>query len=319
MSARAALRVIRRDGQDVVFRGRTYKRKKVRLPKKPAAMANALAGGGGLMRINMLLAKPAAYRIGTVQELLKKILRDTPRLEGTFLARLANPEWESLLMKARHVLDRIGARSSEYVAAVKGLLLEIAVVKSDEFAKLQARMAAKLKALPRNSEWGDTLHVVTGARTLDGREIGDVLLVAYSRDRKKVWVMAIVESKSESNALALIDHASQGSGQVVQLIGQHGTGVQRIGQSGLRIAGDKFDAAAIHVGKPKMNYPLTHEAQTTEFVGFVPPDTQAYALGRLTEQGPRQGVQVHTHSIHGKDATKAAQRVADEVAAAAGQ
>lgn len=316
LAAKRALRVTQKEGVATVLLGwlrRRTKKRKLKLPPKPVALANALKGGKGLMHVNLLNLYQPAQAITDIPKLLRRIALKRPHLEA-FFAKLSNPEWQQLLMKARHVFDRAVATSSDYVSAIKGLLLEISIIKSARFDLLKGRLAAKLSKAAKKGDWVDELHVVTGARTLDGREIGDILVVAYSKDKKRVWVMAIVESKSESNAIALIDHATRGrSDDVLEVIGQHGTGVKRLQESGVRIDKLEFGKGSIQVEPPKKGLDLQHEENLTEFIGVVPPDTAPGVLNKLRSGGPRQGVQIEEHTLLGKDATAVSEEIGKEL------
>ncbi|UUL83805.1 hypothetical protein [Sphingomonas qomolangmaensis] len=95
---------------------------------------------------------------------------------------------------------------------VRGLTVERLIAEMKEMARLTRELETQLAA--RGKGWGK-LQLLSGLKTGDGRQIADWTLCAVHEDGR-IWVMAIIESKSISNMEHLIEQKGRGTGQFLK-------------------------------------------------------------------------------------------------------
>jgi hypothetical protein len=78
----------------------------------------------------------------------------------------------------------------------------------DQFAKLYDEM---VKLASHTKGWGQP-EVVSGVRTPNCKELADWMIVSQHPDGR-IWIMAIIESKSISNTKDLMEHQGANFGQ----------------------------------------------------------------------------------------------------------
>jgi hypothetical protein len=293
------------------------------LPRPPKKV-----GPGRLPTAKARAGMPGATRrrLGASPEVIQKRLRAgkafrrQPRFENQ-ISELSRADWAELLRKLalpfRYYLPG-------KILAVKGLLYELRVRHLLDFRGLLARCTSKVAASPK---WrGSELFIVRGARGPDGREVGDYLIVAFDRRRnpKDIWVLAIIESKSQRNAASIVKHTVKpvhAKTHAERLSkGQPRQSLERINAQGIDLrhpdvtitavdprasvvgANKAFKPGSITAAnKTGTSYPPT--AQTTELIGVIPKDVPSDVRGRVLRDSPRQGIQVWFHETPGIDKT----------------
>jgi hypothetical protein len=227
------------------------------------------------------------------------------------VSKLTDKHWTEVVLKLRH---RFNDLLTVRVVAVKGLLFELWVRQLPKFEELLVRCSKKLRTV---AGWHQEVFVVRAARTLDdGQEVADYLVVAFDRvdNPREVWVLAVIESKSEHNAISIARHESKSAlaalGKDAELLGQPRQSLRRIRQTGVDLTNAVVDGRSrvenLGQFKPEQ-IRISNEAgrefgqQTTELIGVVPPDTPQAALRRITRDAPKQGIQVWLHETTGME------------------
>ncbi|MGD9694055.1 MAG: hypothetical protein AB7V42_00155 [Thermoleophilia bacterium] len=293
-----------------------------RLPKKPPHLDTSIARAMRASR-GRLLAKPAMLHVAVDSaELAELLLRGPAVRRNRSLAQivrdLRRSDWAELLLKLK---TRLGISPAKRVSAVKGLMLELDVRRLPEFQELIARSEARIAG--SQGRWHKKAFVVRNARTAgDSREIADYLIVTFDDidDPRRMWVLAVVESKSEHNAIALI-HQGEFRGipgrldpHLGEALGQPQWVVERAKTFGLdlseaTIEGWKGRRRPGTFGPESRELVILHEsdrplgAQTTELVGVVPPDTEARTLKEIMRVTAKRKVRIWFHRMRGADAT----------------
>jgi hypothetical protein len=155
-----------------------------------------------------------------------------------FVAKLDQREWTE-------TLARLINRGDEDMTAIRGVIVERYIVNMKEMQALFDDMAK----LAKSEGWGKP-SLVSGARTLDGKELADWMIVSQHKDGR-IWIMAIVESKSVSNTKDLILHGEKP-------VGQHLWDIWRAKKSGFKfekvhaggITTNSFAAESVRAGVP---------------------------------------------------------------------
>lgn len=96
-------------------------------------------------------------------------------------------------------------------AALRGIIVERFVPGMKEMKVLLRDMEAYTKRIGKG--WS-VPKLYSGARTPNGREIADWMVISRHSDGK-VWVMSVIESKSISNTADLISHKGEEGGQLL--------------------------------------------------------------------------------------------------------
>jgi hypothetical protein len=266
------------------------------------------------MRIN-LHPDSATSRIGRdTGTVAKRVLagesvKHQPKFR-LLIGKLTDKHWTEVLLKLRHRFnDLLAVR----VVAVKGLLFELWLRQMPKFDELLARCGRKLL---RVGGWHEEAFVVRAARTLDDRrEVADYLIVAFDRldDPQRMWVLAIVESKSEHNAISIVRHESAAAvnalGKDAELLGQPRQSLHRIKHTGVDLTNAviegksqvknlrPFKGEQIRIGTEG----VALEYQTTELVGVVPTDAPASVLRRIERDSRKQRTEVWFHETTGME------------------
>lgn len=216
----------------------------------------------------------AAKALLVAGELVKEARRLYPRfaVRYDFVARLTEQEWAETVATVMAKGERVNLRG------LRGVVVERLVPKMKEMEKLYADMVKLAKA----RKWRPPA-LVTGVRTLDGKELADLMIIAEHEDGR-VWLMAIVESKSISNTADLIAHGEQP-------VGQHLWDLFRARSEGVRI--EKFE----HGGLTQTSYPPDKivaavappkpagNELATRLIGIAPREFTSGELNRLAVQG----------------------------------
>jgi len=196
----------------------------------------------------------------------------------------------SMAEMIRKVMDRKG-RSLE---SLRGLLVEALgrnipetgeLLDAMEFVRKRANKALKKKWSPA--------RLVSGVRDGTERELGDLLVVSENADGR-VWIMAIIESKSFSNVTDLSTHGDR-------KVGQHLWDWRRAKTRGVSFEGRHYKAQDVviepvpaaawgggaYVPKKKSAADRVREMSGyyTEFIGFAPQEMSVEKLGNLADQG----------------------------------
>lgn len=187
-----------------------------------------------------------------------------------FLTRVDPAAWRTTVLI-------LLARKRQEFKALRGLIVEAFV---PDMAEMKALLADCRKLVGTRKGWGPPRQV-TGARTLDGREIGDLLVISEHPDGR-VWIMAIVESKSLSNTKDLITLPGEP--------GQHLWDYVRFKTNGFKLPGppgkasewlpEKIEIEPIPRGtKPRPG------AFETKLIAVTPEDFTPYQVNRLIAAG----------------------------------
>lgn len=180
-----------------------------------------LAEAGDRAALQHLQDLMKAIAAGSLEESLKAY----DRLAVRFPSILSGVERTTFADLVTEVL-KSGDRSFE---SLRGLLVEklfrdlpeaVELVKSMDKIRLVANRGLK--------GWGPA-RIVIGVRDRLGRELGDLMVVSEHTDGR-VWVMALVESKSLSNTRDLVEHGERA-------VGQHLWDYTRANATGLMIEG----------------------------------------------------------------------------------
>lgn len=189
----------------------------------------------------------------------------------------------------RMVMQR-GEKSFE---SLRGILVEALARKLPATESLRSAMdlVRKQANTAFKEKWGP-VRIVSSVRDRRGKELGDLLVLCEHPDGR-VWIMAVIESKSFSN---VADLATQGDKKV----GQHLWDYVRAKTSGLHIEGRSYAPEKI------MMEPVPHAAwggpafvteksaaqrvkemaggYYTQFIGFAPQELSSGKMLNLAEQ-----------------------------------
>lgn len=189
----------------------------------------------------------------------------------------------------RMVMQR-GEKSFE---SLRGILVEALARKLPATESLRAAMETVRKQANKafKEKWGP-VRIVSGVRDRRGKEFGDLLVLCEHPDGR-VWIMAVIESKSFSNVADLSTHGDK-------KVGQHLWDFVRAKTSGLHIEGRSFAPEKI------MMEPVPHAAwggpafvteksaaqrlkemsggYYTQFIGFAPQELSSSKMLNLAEQ-----------------------------------
>jgi len=257
----------------------------------------------GLARKGVLSAPPLVSDM--VQVLLRRGAGMIERIKAsaaTFThpvwAKFTEKEWASVLQAA--LFEKA---PGNVMGRVRELLREL----DQRFATLGERIAAKVgraNAGPRG-EWlqpTTTRGVLQYGGGMRADEIGDIFKISYANPKrnlpringknKRLWIMAIIESKSPSNFKDAFD----------QLIND----VKRILKDGVTIQGEYFSPDEIHIELPKPG--TTPDEAITELIAAIPQDpaTSVAADRALAAASKRASIQVWPEDVPEKEIAQAA-------------
>jgi hypothetical protein len=310
-----------RDGAVLVYRGREIAEEAAKLAKAvptPPAHLEATLARAAKVRMNLATGSALA-RIGRDSKtvMTRVLAGESVKHQPLFkrlVTNLVDADWIEILRKIRHSFNE---QVTVRVVAAKGLLFELWLRRTKNFEDLLVRCAKKVKSV---GKYKPELFVVRAARTLDdGREVADYLVVAFDRhdNPQSMWVLAIIESKSEYNALSVVRHeapsAVQKFGSEATLMGQPVQSLKRLTTDGvdLRTAAiSSIDGKTTvkNAGLIKGDFVrAVNESgrnfadQTTELIGVVPKDAPAGDLKRIVRDSPKQGIQVWFHETTGME------------------
>lgn len=212
-----------------------------------------------------------------------------PKLRGLFPEIVKGVD-EQAFAELVQIVAKRGKRSSE---AIRGLVVERLFRAMPEFTGLLDSMdRIVVAANKRGKGWGPA-RIATGM--VDGhiKEVGDLLIVSQHKDGR-LWVLALVESKSFSNANHL--------GQLKDLpVGQHLWAWARAKSRGILVDGafykpsklefkpvptsDKVVAGVVGAKTVAKRVDDAGKGLYTQFIGFVPKEVSNVDVLRVAEQG----------------------------------
>lgn len=224
-----------------------------------------------------------AFVVMQAKDMFKTLAKSYPRLfkyldEG------------ALADMVRMVIGR-GEKSFE---SLRGILVEALGRKLPSTESLRSSLDAIRKQANKalKEKWGP-VRIVTGVRDGNSRELGDLMMICENPDGR-VWVMAIIESKSFSNVADLSTHGEK-------KVGQHLWDWTRAKTSGLQIEGKYYAAKKIELhpvpnaawGGPAVVSEKTAAQRAkemagsyyTEFIGFAPQEMSKDKLLNVAVQG----------------------------------
>lgn len=189
-----------------------------------------------------------------------------------FVAKLTQQEW------AETVATLINRGEKENLRAVRGVIVERYIPTMKEMEKLYADSVKLAKA----RGWGEPA-LVSGVRTLkDGKEIADWMIVAEHKDGR-IWIMALIESKSISNTVDLVAHGDNP-------VGQHLWDIFRAKSAGIKI--ERFQKGALtsksYVAEKivaGVAPPGGTVKETTRLIGVTPRDFTPGEISKLAVKG----------------------------------
>ena len=222
-------------------------------------------------------------------KMLTRMAKAPTKIRSALLRRLDQRAWASILETA--VRERLRGN-------IKGAIREQMLDLAEEMGNLMDRMGAKILRANKTGLGGGSWRVpprkVRGAISASDperyAELGDYLVVAYAGDplprvgqkRKKIWIMAAIESKSPTNKW--------------DAFAQLRNDVERIRKNGITIDGVHYRPDEIHVDLPAER--IDPEDWATELVAALPRDIRsADRYGELT-----QGIIVNVWKMDAEEA-----------------
>lgn len=195
----------------------------------------------------------------------------------------------SMAEMIRKVMDRKG-RSLE---SLRGILVEALARNMPETSELLNAMEFVRKQANKmlKKKWGPA-RLVSGVRDGTERELGDLLVVSENADGR-VWIMAIIESKSFSNVTDLSTHGNR-------KVGQHLWDWRRAKTRGVSFEGRYYKAQDVVIEpvpvaawgghanvlkKQAADRVREMSGYYTEFIGFAPQEMSVEKLSNLADQG----------------------------------
>jgi hypothetical protein len=156
-------------------------------------------------------------------------------------------------------------RRSEF--AIRGLLVERFIPDMAEMESLFLDLKKAVKLAEK--DWGAPT-LLSGLRTKNGRQIADWVVCSVHKDGR-IWVMALVESKSISNMEELIEKEGRGAGQFMwDYLRAKGEGlvIDVVDAQG-NVAPRVFDAAKV-VLEPIVSGATKMPKYPTRLIGVIP-------------------------------------------------
>ncbi|MFY9264585.1 MAG: hypothetical protein WAO61_04065 [Solirubrobacterales bacterium] len=294
-----------------------------KLPKKPPRLKQSMAKSMTASRAK-LLSKPSTLHILIdADDLAKMILTgkavSREKKLADQIARMTASNWSEMLLKVK---SRFKEKLRKRISAVKGLFFELWVRFLPEFEQLIARSERRIKlAAEAGEKWHGKPFVVRNAKSIGGnKELADYLIVTFDNvdNPKKMWVMAVVESKSEHNAIAIIHHREfrgiEGKlePRLGESLGQPESVVERSKVFGINLSEASIEGWPRNRKRPTQFGPdnkslkILHETkkplgeQTTELVGVIPSDTEAETLKLIEKTANKRKVQIWKHAVKGR-------------------
>lgn len=212
-----------------------------------------------------------------------------PKLRALFPEIMKGVD-EQAFAELVQIVSKRGRRSSE---AVRGLIVERLLRAMPEFEGLLDSMDLIVAAAnKRGKGWGPA-RLAHGVVDGHGKEVGDLLIVSQHKDGR-LWVLAVVESKSFSNASHL--------GHLKDLdVGQHLWDWARAKSRGLFVDGthykrskleftpvptsDKVEAGVVGAKTVAKRVDDASKGLYTQFIGFVPKKLGKADVLRVADQG----------------------------------
>jgi hypothetical protein len=169
------------------------------------------------------------------------------------------------------------AEGDTELRSLRGKIVERFIPGMKEMRELYARLGK----LAESKGW-KILEPISGARTPDGNEIADWMIVAEHKDGR-IWVMALIESKSISNTRDLVSHKGRGVGQHLWdwiRLKTEGLVLTKEGGEAVKYLPEKIEGAPVPLGAPPPSHGLT-----TDLIGVTPRDFTKGELKKLAGLG----------------------------------
>lgn len=184
-----------------------------------------------------------------------------------FVAALTEQEWAEAMARL------INRGEKEDIKAIRGVIVERFIPGMKEMAKLYDDMVKLAKA-----SGFDVPALVSGVRTLDGRELADWMIIAQRKDGS-VWIMALIESKSISNTADLVLHGEKP-------VGQHLWDIWRAKSVGFKVEKVHKGGISTTSFKPeKVIAGLPSSTQPTRLIAVTPRDFTPAEVKKLAVKG----------------------------------
>jgi hypothetical protein len=214
-------------------------------------------------------AKLAAATILMAGKLAERAAQLYPKFAKRypFVAALTEQEW------AEAVARLINRGEKENIKGIRGVIVERFIPTMKQMTKLYDEMVVLAK-----KNGFDVPALISGARTLDGKELADWMIISQHPDGR-VWIMAIVESKSISNTVDLVFHGDKPVGQHLWDIWRAksiGFKFEKVHKGGITTTNVK--PGRIVAGRPGSNEP-------TRLIAVAPRDFTPAEIKKLTVKG----------------------------------
>jgi hypothetical protein len=284
-----------------------------KLASKPENYENTVARAARRPPVRINLAPSASIRVVGDPALFRATIRDaadataSPALKAA-VERLGPPQsqgWQEVLAK---YVEYFTTRQARRIASLKGLWNELSDRGLVEFEALLPRCAKKVASV---GGWRGEILVIRGARSLgNGLQLGDYLIAVVDNPKnpQRIWVLAVVESKSKGNAIQIVSYKAFSGipewnvpAREGEFLGQPEFSVERMKEFGLDLSHatleGEHDKSVLRKWKPD-EIRVRHErgrdpaGQTTELIGAIPPDTEARDLDAIGNQARTKGIQV---------------------------
>jgi hypothetical protein len=269
------------------------------------------------VRINLLRPSlrllPGVFNFEKIRASLQTVF---PKFKA-LLDRFTEKEWSDLVEKGLKLLNQ---SFEAFRSRVKGRLLELNFLYSHSLRVIQQFCEKKVRQVlgPGSNKWNPKVIIFSESYSiyLGGRkQFADVLFVVFDRPNNptKAWIVAIVESKSETNALELISYgaypANPDSGEFT---GQLHLRTEQMDNLVIELPGyGKFSApdGTLSFGTLRKGGSADRPwpKEDTLYVGVVPNDTDPATRGKIDKALQNTNSMILEHeNITGAEATKLA-------------
>jgi hypothetical protein len=229
-------------------------------------------------KLAVAIAEGETKRLSTLailvaDALIKRAAQIYPRFakKYPFVAKFTQLEWTEAVARL------INRGEKENLRGIRGVIVERFIPTMKQMEKLYADMVKLAKA----NGWKEPA-LVSGVRTINGKELADWMIVAEHKDGR-VWIMAIVESKSVSNTKDLVLHGEKPVGQHLWDIWRakkDGIKIERLEKGGLTTM--SYPPNKIVAG---VSAPGTQLKETTRLIGVTPRDFTVGEFNKLAVKG----------------------------------
>ena len=225
---------------------------RARIGPRPARLEEAIAEAAR-ERGSRRASAGAGAALAEAADLADEVARFVDRLKdrlGDRLVKFAdlidNGDWVTLTSRARalkNAKDEVAARM------LKGDIAEVIYPKTPDFARLFDELAQRAA---RDAQWGELLFErAPRAHHLDGSELvtdGVLYAVSSGPGPKRVWVLAVFESKSPSNARHIAQWPKD-SGDARWWAGQFTDDLERLQETAITLGGERYQPGQLVVSR----------------------------------------------------------------------